>query len=177
MAYTQSSRHYHTLFHLENLIAELKLCNTLIADYEAVLYSVFYHDIVYNVLQQDNEEQSAAVAVERLEMLQVNKAKQEQCRELILATKTHITHSSSDINLFTDADLSILGKPQQVYQAYCKQIRAEYAVYPDDVYFPGRIKVLQHFLVMPRIYKTDFFYQQYEQQARNNITQELTSLQ
>jgi predicted metal-dependent HD superfamily phosphohydrolase len=177
VAYTQPSRHYHTLSHLENLIAELKLCRELIVDYDTVLYSVFYHDIMYDVRQQDNEECSAITAMEKLQMLHVDKDKQELCKEQILATKTHATHSNADINLFTDADLSILGKPGEVYRNYCKQVRQEYAIYPDNLYIPGRAKVLKHFLAMPRIYKTDFFYQHYESQARKNIAQELTLLQ
>ena len=177
MAYTQPSRHYHTLSHLENLIVELKQCRELIVDYDIMLYSVFYHDILYDVLQQDNEERSAVIAMEKLQMLHVDKDKQERCKEQILATKTHATHSNADINLFTDADLSILGKPEQVYGEYCKQVRREYAVYPDNLYIPGRAKVLKHFLAMPYIYKTDFFFRKYESQARKNIAKELTWLQ
>ena len=176
-AYTQPSRHYHTLVHLENLVAELKQCPELIMDDDTILYSIFYHDIVYNVLLQDNEERSALIAMEKLQMLGVSTDKQERCKEQILATKTHKAHNDADINLFIDADLSILGKPAQVYLDYCRQVRQEYAVYPDKLYIAGRVKVLQHFLAMRRIYKTEFFYQQYESQARKNITLELTMLQ
>lgn len=81
-----------------------------------------------------------------------------------------------DAALFIDADLSILGKSPPVYNSYSKQIRQEYAVYPDTLYLPGRKKVILHFLEMPRIYKTDFFYEKYEEQARKNLRREWKDL-
>jgi predicted metal-dependent HD superfamily phosphohydrolase len=93
--------------------------------------------------------------------------------EMILATKTHVVSENQDINYFTDADLSILGKDWEVYNQYAKQVRNEYAIYPDLLYNPGRKKVLKHFLEMNQIYKTDYFTQKYEEQARLNLSREL----
>jgi len=56
------------------------------------------------------------------------------------------------------------------------KIRKEYKVYPDIIYKPGRRKVVQHFLAMERIYKTDYFFVRLEQQAKENLTKELTLL-
>ena len=174
--YGLTSRHYHNLAHLENLIQELEPCKMLIEDYDVVLYSVFYHDIIYDVLNRDNEERSAAMAVEVLSLLGVDEYRVARCAQQILATKSHAVHSDGDANLFTDADLSILGKDEKTYKLYSEQVRQEYAVYKDEVYYPGRAKALQHFLAMPHIYKTDFFYRKYEDQARKNIARELTLL-
>jgi predicted metal-dependent HD superfamily phosphohydrolase len=116
------------------------------------------------------------MAAEALSLLGIDEYRVARCAQQILATKNHTFHSDKDINLFTDADLSILGKDQKTYKLYSEQVRREYAVYKDEVYYPGRAKVLQHFLDMPRIYKTDFFYQQYEDQARKNIAQERSLL-
>lgn len=175
--YGLPSRHYHNLTHLENLIEELEPCKKLIEDYDVVLYSVFYHDIVYDVLNKDNEERSAAMAAEALSLLDMEEYRVARCTQQILATKNHAFHSDKDTNLFTDADLAILGKDEKTYKRYSEQIRQEYAVYEDEIYYPGRAKVLQHFLAMPRIYKTGFFYQKYEDQARKNIAEELSLLQ
>jgi predicted metal-dependent HD superfamily phosphohydrolase len=174
--YGLPSRHYHNLKHLENLVQELEPCKMLIEDYDVVLYSVFYHDIIYNVLNKDNEESSAAMAVKALGLLGIDEYRVARCAQQIMATKNHAFHSDKDTNLFTDADLSILGKDEKTYKLYSEQVRREYAVYKDEVYYPGRAKILQHFLDMSRIYKTDFFYQKYEDQARKNIGQELTLL-
>jgi len=64
----------------------------------------------------------------------------------------------------------------KTYQAYTRQIRQEYHIYPDLLYKPGRKKVLQHFLKMPAIYVTPAFRDLYETTARQNIQAELNTL-
>jgi predicted metal-dependent HD superfamily phosphohydrolase len=59
---------------------------------------------------------------------------------------------------------------------YTKQIRAEYAIYPDLLYNLGRKKVLKHFLEMPSIYKTPPFQVLYEAQAKANLGKELAAI-
>ena len=93
----------------------------------------------------------------------------------IKCTKSH-EFSDSDTNYFTDADLSILGKSWKTYEEYYQQIRKEYKIYPDFIYNSGRKKALQHFLKMDRIFKTDYFFEKYEIQARENLQNELQIL-
>ena len=45
--YSEPKRHYHTVTHLENMIAELSEVKSQINDWETALFAVFYHDIVY----------------------------------------------------------------------------------------------------------------------------------
>ena len=94
----------------------------------------------------------------------------------VLATKKHAACDDTDTNYFTDADLSVLGQGWYVYSNYYRQVRKEYALYPDIIYIPGRKKVLQHFLQMERIFKTDHFFNKFELQARENIQKELEAL-
>ncbi|SFD88568.1 Predicted metal-dependent phosphohydrolase, HD superfamily [Chitinophaga sp. CF118] len=172
-AYSSSSRHYHNLSHLENLVTQLSACRHDISDWNTILFSVFYHDIVYSVLNKDNEEKSAVLAEKRLITLSVPSVQIEKCKAQIIATKAHQSSNDPDTNLFTDADLSILGHSWSLYEHYYMQIRQEYSIYPDLVYNPGRKKVLHHFLQMERIYKTMPFYDKYELQARENLKREL----
>ncbi len=173
-AYKDPRRQYHNLTHLENLSVELAACKHLIKDWNTVLFAMFYHDVVYNTLKQNNEEKSALMAESRLRSLKVTEDQIQKCKTLILATKIHEEQTDGDINYFTDADLSILGKDWEAYSFYIDQIRKEYAIYIDLLYNPGRKKVLNHFLSMPRIFKTDFFYEKYELEARKNIASELS---
>jgi predicted metal-dependent HD superfamily phosphohydrolase len=171
--YSLPARHYHTLNHLENLYAQLSAVRNEIQDWETVLFALFYHDIIYKVLRKDNEERSAALAVKRLNVIGLDAEKISKCEQIILATKTHTLSNDNDTNLFTDADLSVLGMSFEIYTDYYQKIRKEYGIYPDFMYNPGRKKVLQHFLEMPYIYKTKVFRAQFEAQARENIEQEL----
>lgn len=171
--YTRRKRYYHNLHHLQALYDQLHPHLAQIRDWDTMLFSLFFHDIVYKVTRNDNEERSAAIAMIVLEKMEYPAGKRLLCFEQINATKTHTLSPNPDTNLFTDADLSILGQSRDQYQHYCTQIRKEYFIYPDLLYRPGRKKVVQHFLNMERIYKTETFYRLLEQQARENLQWEL----
>ncbi|MBL0912960.1 MAG: hypothetical protein IBJ09_11365 [Bacteroidia bacterium] len=175
-AYTAADRHYHTLQHLQQMLNVLEPVKEWFSDPDTLLFALFYHDIVYKVSRKDNEEKSAELARERLSALAYPSTGMERCRQMILATKGHTASGDTDIDLFTDADLSILGSSPEQYRTYAAQVRREYAIYPDPVYGPGRKKVLQHFLEMPFIFKTLYFRTAYESRARQNIQQELDTL-
>lgn len=172
-AYSHPKRHYHTLQHLENLLTQLQEVKPQISDWDTVLFALYYHDIVYKATRKDNEEKSAELARKRLEELQYPADKIARCVAHILATKTHALSEDTDTNLFTDADLGILGADTQTYMRYAAQVRQEYAIYPDFMYNPGRKKVLQHFLRMEHIFKTEYFREKLEGQARRNMELEL----
>ena len=174
--YSEKKRHYHTLQHLENLLITLTEVKSEIQHWESILFTLFYHDIIYTALKSDNEENSALLAEKRMQQLSVSNDIIERCKNQILATKSHSKSTDSDTNYFTDADLSVLGQPWEIYSLYYKNVRKEYAIYPDFIYNTGRKKVIQHFLSMNSIYKTDYFYNQFEKVAKENLMKELSSL-
>lgn len=175
-AYSKKRRYYHTLHHLDNLVQQLLPVKNEIADWDVLLCSIFYHDIVYSTMKKDNEEKSAELAVKRLNKTTLDKDRIEACKKQIIATKKHIITNDVDTDLFTDADLSVLGASPAVYDTYATNVRKEYYIYPDGLYKPGRRKVLEHFLLMDRIYKTKHFAGLYEKQARINLQREADSL-
>lgn len=174
--YSGKNRHYHTLQHLENLLITLTEVKSEIQNWDSILFTLFYHDIIYTALKSDNEENSALLAEKRMQQLSVSNDIIERCKNQILATKSHSKSTDSDTNYFTDADLSVLGQPWEIYSLYYKNVRKEYAIYPDFIYNPGRKKVIQHFLSMNSIYKTDYFYNQFEKVAKENLMKELSYL-
>jgi len=174
--YSYKKRHYHTLQHLENLLQQLGAVKEYIKDWNMILFSMYYHDVIYNALKRTNEEKSAEFAQNRMQLIMVPKPRIENCVQQILATKEHGLCDDSDTNFFTDADLSILGMEWDVYSDYYKNVRKEYSLYPDIIYIPGRKKVLQHFLQMERIFKTDHFFKKFELQAKQNLQKELDLL-
>ncbi|HEY8968649.1 MAG TPA: hypothetical protein VIM64_06140, partial [Puia sp.] len=119
-AYTKKGRYYHTLQHLENMLGQLEEVKHLIGDWNVVLFSLFYHDIVYKALRKDNEEKSAELAEKRMAQLGVGATAIGACVEQVLATKGHGISPSADTNYFTDADLSILGAEAAAYDAYAR---------------------------------------------------------
>lgn len=176
ISYSDAGRYYHNLNHLEAIINELSAVRERITQWDTVLFSVFYHDIVYNSLRHDNEVQSADKARLRLSEISFPEDQITQCVLQILATKGHDPGSDLTTMLFIDADLAILGSNPKKYSEYAENLRKEFFVYTDADYNAGRKKVLKHFLVMDRIFKTEHFYNKYESQARNNIENELNLL-
>ncbi|MEC5142661.1 hypothetical protein [Chitinophaga sp. 212800010-3] len=176
-AYNSKERHYHNLRHIASLISLQQEYADNITDNDIVLFSIFFHDLVYNVPGSDNEAQSAAAAVTHLHAIGYPAERARLVETFINATLTHVNElQHPDLDYFLDFDLQILGASPEAYQAYTKQIRHEFSLYPDLVYRPGRKKVLQHFLDMPAIFRTQAFLERYEQQARENLITELNTL-
>jgi len=177
LLYSGEQRYYHNLLHLRQLITLLETHREHIRDKATLLWAIFFHDIIYNVLYKDNEERSAKAAAAYLSQIGYPPEKIMLVSEFIYATKTHInTLNSPDLDYFLDFDLHILGASPEVYREYAQQIRKEYAIYHDQVYNPGRKKVLRHFLEMPGIFRTPVFRELYEENARRNLRAELNTL-
>lgn len=140
--HTKKNRYYHNLTHLQNLYENLLPIKTKIQDWNMVLFALFYHDIVYNILKNDNEDRSAKKAVCILKSLEIDTKKIDLCQRIILSTAGHQLSAHNDINYFTDADVCILGSCWTDYKNYFNNIRKEYSHYPDFIYNKGRIKVL-----------------------------------
>lgn len=174
--YSEENRFYHNLEHIENLLLELKRIKDKIENWNVIIFSLYYHDIIYKSTKKDNEEKSAELAVKRMIEIGVDMNQIERCKKQIIATKSHTEKTDSDTNYFTDADLSILGKEPSQYETYCANIRKEYRIYPNFIYKKGRKNVVKHFLSMNRIFKTKEFYDKYEEQAKFNLNNELKTL-
>jgi len=174
--YSQRKRYYHNIEHLEDLLDQLTSVKQEIKKWNVILFTLFYHDIVYKSTKKDNEEQSAILASNRMNEIGVSKKDIKHSYAQIIATKSHKENIDPDTNYFTDADLSILGRAPKVYQNYCHKIREEYSIYPKFLYNKGRKKVINHFLSMNRIFKTQEFYNKFEEQAKHNLNQELKML-
>jgi predicted metal-dependent HD superfamily phosphohydrolase len=174
--YTGANRYYHTISHIGNMIELANEYSDEIQNKKAFYFAIFYHDLIYDISRNDNEERSAEFASSDLQRLHIDNYILRDTTSFILATKCHDEHTSSDINMFIDMDLAILGSPKEQYEMYVKNIRKEYSCYNDLHYKKGRIDVLRHFTEMQYIFKTNFFRIRFEQNARSNINFELTTL-
>ncbi|MDY8136951.1 hypothetical protein [Aquimarina sp. 2201CG5-10] len=174
--HNKKKRYYHNLIHLEHLYQKLDPIKSEIQDWDMVLFALFYHDYVYNILKKDNEEQSADMAKKIIRSLSIQEDRAEFCSSIIHATKRHLISTNTDINYFIDADLSILGSSWQEYETYFNSVRKEYKYYPDFMYNKARIKILKHFISMPRIFKTDHFFNKLECKAKYNLQEEVNLL-
>ena len=174
-AYSKKSRHYHNLAHIKDMIASFDNYHNQLDNPNEILFSIFYHDVVYSASKKDNELKSAEYALSILpENTTINK---QLVFDAICATQQHQHNEVEDINWLIDFDLKILARDWDDYQIYFEQIRKEYSIYPDFLYKPGRAKALKHFLENEFIFQTEEFRKLYEEKARNNIEKEISILE
>lgn len=171
--YGEAGRHWHTLSHIEDCLTVFDSIEIIPDNATNIEFALFFHDIIYDTHQSDNEERSAEVALSFLSCFDGKK----EIADLILATKhSHTEPRNNDEKLIVDIDLSILGSSPDRYTEYSRAIRQEYQWVPESDYRKGRTRLLRLFLDRPKIYNTSFFQHQFESQARNNIASEIACL-
>lgn len=177
--YEEPHRYYHTLVHIEDCLLKLDAARGLLDadEADAVELALAWHDAVYDPPAADNEEKSAALfraaaARHRLEPRLVATVER-----LIMQTKTHLARNRPDEQVMIDIDLSILGAPPDVFAAYDRSIRREYAHVPEPAWRERRAAVLRSFLLRETLFATRFFRERYEAQARQNLVTAITALE
>lgn len=181
MRYDEPQRAYHTLDHIEQLLLQFESIKHHLTEPHIIALALYYHDVIYDPTRSDNELQSADFATDALNPYLSSK----QCQQiytLIMITANHQIDALIDNDKYNDAaylldmDLSILGAPWSTYQQYANEVRQEYAHVLDNNYRDGRTAVLKGLLAHPKLYLTDYYYDQLETQARDNLKRELTLL-
>jgi predicted metal-dependent HD superfamily phosphohydrolase len=146
-------------------------------DPAAVHLAIWSHDAVYDPRATDNEERSAALALERLRPLGVPDHTLLHVAAMIRATAhTAVDEVNADTAVLLDADLAILSAEERRYARYAADIRREYAWVHEAAYRTGRMKVLEGFLARPRIYRTERMHAAADEAARANLRMEIERL-
>lgn len=166
-AYSESQRAYHTLQHLEECLHCLDEAKKtgLIAKPDLIEMTLWFHDAVYDPQGRENEELSAQMAVEALGESNLS----HEVARLILLTKAHLPGEGLDDAWLIDIDLGIFAQPLERVREYERQIRAEYAWVPQEVYAEKRAEILRGFLEREHLYLTAWFRERHEAQARENL--------
>lgn len=177
-AYAEPHRRYHTIAHIDDCLAKLALVADLTtAERRTLELAIWWHDAVYDPARTDNEAASAALARRDLPRLGADAATVGDVARLILLTAGHAVAAGDRLGaLMVSIDLSILGEPPALYDAYAAAIREEYAHVPDDAFRAGRRRVLQGFLAAPAIFPDPAFAARYEAPARANLAREIVAL-
>ena len=175
-AYQHPPRAYHTLDHIYACLNELDAVHASCQDPDSVEAAIWFHDAIYDPQRGDNEQKSAEFARRLLADCGASPTFCERIEELILVTGHDRVPADPDAQLLADIDLSILGKPWQLFDDYEQAIREEYAYVSDANFRAGRAMVLQRFLDREHIYSTAVFRARYEALARANLQRSLARL-
>jgi predicted metal-dependent HD superfamily phosphohydrolase len=176
-AHSEPHRFYHTLEHLAEMFKVAGKLADAAGDLPAVQLALWFHDAVYDPKATDNEDRSAALAIDSLEPLGIPVETRAQVAMMILAT-THkaVEEVDADTAVLLDADLAILSAEERRYARYAADVRREYAWVADAAYRAGRTKVLESFLARSRIYRTERMHAVAEEAARANLRAEIKRL-
>ena len=170
-AYSEPQRHYHTLAHVEQMLALLKQMGFAGV---AGLWAVWYHDYIYEPGADDNEARSADQAGAVMARLGVSRSVVAEALAIIRATQSHEAQNANTETLAVlDADMAILGESAEKYETYRQQVREEFRAIPAPLYRAGRNAFLRAVLGQENIFKTDWFAERYETAAHRNLAAEL----
>jgi predicted metal-dependent HD superfamily phosphohydrolase len=178
-SYTSSDRHYHNLEHALKVVSAVELYQGSNGDKLALKLAAWFHDIVYDARQTNNEEKS----IERFEEITADTGLSpdvaDRVKRLILTTKNHLSASTDLEKVMADADMLIFAEDQQTYERYISGVRKEYAFLDKNIFLKGRLdfleKLQRHIDSIGHLYFT--LHPMHEAQAKANIASEIAALQ
>jgi len=183
-AYGGSDRHYYNLDHLVHGLSEIRVwaANTQASrqDMETVKKAFWFHDAVHDHDESSlfsNEEASAQLWLGS----GLDNAANAGVAELIRATDhfqaAAISHQLKGVML--SVDLAILGQDDEVYLAYARAMRQEYAHVPEERFREHRHRALSHLRDKAQageMFGDGYFADQYNDKAIENLTREIDML-
>ena len=179
--YKHPGRYYRTLDHIRYCLVKLDEVRELVPNPYIVELAIWFHNAIYKVWADDNEEGSADLAIffitklmgldtlfaMRVGYLVKNSAYFKN------SPKIHITR---DAEFFLDIDLSWIGDTEDVFDRNNINVKREF-----DWMDPGELRIKQivmfdFFLKREPLYLTEYFRDKYEAQARVNIGRAIREL-
>lgn len=174
--YTDPGRRYHTMQHLDECFARFGEVRTLAEHPHEIELALWFHDAVYDVRKQDNEERSAAWARDVAVSSGLAPAVADRVHALVMATKHDAMPETADGKLMVDVDLSILAAPAERFDEYERQVRDEYSWVPGFLFRRKRREILEAFLSRPHLFNTEHFRGRYESLGRANLERSIAAL-
>ncbi len=143
--WNESHRSYHNLNHLNDLISQINLNKSKYSEkeYEKLMLTAIFHDVVYDPSSYTNEEDSANFLMECVS----DKTNKDilDVKQMILDTKTH--NSTTNLSeAFNNYDMNIVERDFDQLLEWEMGISKEYSIYPKEEYKKGRLKFLESLL-------------------------------
>jgi predicted metal-dependent HD superfamily phosphohydrolase len=180
-SYLAPPRAYHHFGHVEEVLRHYRA----IAEGPGwrqpveVWLAVLYHDAVYVPGRSDNEAASARLVVEHIERWWPGAdIDAKRVSDLILLTARHGALRAEDVGNgdtgedarhFLDCDMAILGAPPVAFAQYDSAIAEEYRAVPRWLFRIKRRQFFRKLLASEQIFLSDFFREQFEVRARENL--------
>lgn len=167
--YRETQRYYHTLEHIEHCLRMFDACRDLLQAPDAVELAVWFHDLVFEPGQPDNELRSAELYRDLARGVQ-DQALIDHVYGLVMATLHNgFALDGIDVEYIVDIDLSSFGLDWEEFLHDSENLRRENPHLEDSAYYRNQGYFQARLLERPRFFLSDFFYQRYEERARTNL--------
>ncbi|MCA9602649.1 MAG: hypothetical protein KC417_11515 [Myxococcales bacterium] len=173
--YGEPHRAYHTFEHVLECLGWLEACEELAEHPLEIRLALVYHDVVCAPGCTDNEVRSGDLFRVHAEANQLPNGPTERIVRLIEGTALHQAHGG-DGALVNDIDLAVFGSSPRRFAQYDGAVRKEYGHVDEAVFRRGRRLILRSFLEGTAIYRTPFFGERLEAQARKNLARAIAAL-
>ena len=139
--WNESHRYYHNQNHLLELIDMINERKDQLSqkEYEKLMITALFHDIIYDPKRTDNEEQSVRFFEELC--YDVKREDIQHIKQMILDTKTHETEDQLS-KMFCEMDMSIVESDYEKLLEWENGISKEYESF-GEMYRPARLEFLE----------------------------------
>ena len=168
--YNEPQRCYHTLAHIEHCLSMFDQCKSLVENSDALELAIWFHDVIFEPGNRDNEALSAELYLELSNGVQDIELRELVARMIMATLHDGSSLEDSDTRYMVDIDLSGFGSPWEQFFHDSQNIRTENPQLSDDEYYRNQGNFQTKLLARPRFFLSDHFYQRYEQQARDNLS-------
>lgn len=166
--YSDPSRHYHGISHVDFCLSQLEPARPLFGNVVAGELALWFHDVIYDPTRGDNEARSAEFfstwARDALPGPLVD-----QVNKLILMTDYPSAPKDNDARLLVDIDMSSFGRPWPEYLRDSLDVRREAVHLSDDEFYARQLRFLESQLRREAFCYTRFFQARHGQRAMDNM--------
>jgi len=169
-AYQEPGRFYHTLDHIECCLGLFEDIKDIAHNADALALSIWFHDAIYEPGADDNEQRSADWFMDETKNMLEDSFRDTVYTHIMATLHGDAEITDHDSRLMIDIDLSSFGMPWPIFLRDSERVRKELPHLTDTEFYPKQCAFSQGLLEKPRFFQSEYFFQHYEAQARQNLT-------
>ena len=169
-SYNKPQRYYHTLDHIEHCLSLFDKISSKLQSPQALELAIWFHDVVYQPGATNNEQLSADQFMQTTKNRFDDSLRNTVYQHIMATLHLHSEMNHADTKYMVDIDLSSFGLPWPEFIHDSENLRREMAHLSNADYCRKQSAFQQALMDRPRFFRSDYFYQNYESQARQNLS-------
>jgi predicted metal-dependent HD superfamily phosphohydrolase len=169
-SYSEPQRYYHTLDHIEHCLSLFDNISSKLKSPHALELAIWFHDVIYQPGAANNEQLSADQFMRTTKNRFDDSLRNIVYQHIMATLHLHSEMNHADTQYMVDIDLSSFGLPWPEFIHDSENLRREMAHLSNEDYCRKQSAFQQALMDRPRFFRSDYFYQNYESQARQNLS-------